>query len=163
MLFGRLGSYNYSAIHVQVNSIPKGVQRKFKTKGLISIEGHPLQWRYFGRIIINGVVVLINGSQDRITPQMILMTSCHTGHSPVKSMTYTIPKGPVHMRWLNGLSSVVLRSRLENFQPPERQEKFLRRKMRKLSIKVTSLAKYFAGAERNDKVENGLWVNEHIA
>ena len=32
MLFGRSGSYNYSAIHVQVNSIPK-------TKGLISIEG----------------------------------------------------------------------------------------------------------------------------
>ena len=30
--------------------------------------------------------------------------------------------------------------------------------MKKLLIKITSLAKYFAGAERNDEVENGLKV-----
>ena len=32
MLFGRSGSYNYSAIHVQVNSIPKGVTTHVKNK-----------------------------------------------------------------------------------------------------------------------------------
>ena len=40
---------------------------------------------------------------------------------------------------------------------PERQEMFRRRQIKKLSLKITSLAKYFAGAERNDVVENGLW------
>jgi hypothetical protein len=35
-------------------------------------------------------------------------------------------------------------------------EKFLQGQMKKLSIKITSLAKYFAGAERNDEVGNGL-------
>ena len=37
MLFGRLGSYNYSAIHSI--KFPEVSQRTFKTKGLISIEG----------------------------------------------------------------------------------------------------------------------------
>ena len=32
MLFGRSGSYNYSAIHVQVNSIPKGVTTHVQNK-----------------------------------------------------------------------------------------------------------------------------------
>ena len=43
------------------------------------------------------------------------------------------------------------------FQLSEWQEKFLRRQIEKLSIKITSLAKYFAGPERNDEVENGLY------
>ena len=37
MLFGRSGSYNYSAIHSI--KFPQVSQRTFKTKGLISIEG----------------------------------------------------------------------------------------------------------------------------
>ena len=45
MLFGRSGSYNYSAIHSI--KIPEVSQRTFKTKGLISTEGtflgHPVQ------------------------------------------------------------------------------------------------------------------------
>ena len=32
MLFGRSGSYNYSAIHVQVNSFPKGVTTHVQNK-----------------------------------------------------------------------------------------------------------------------------------
>ena len=41
--------------------------------------------------------------------------------------------------------------KVKYFQLPERQVKFL---WREISIKITSLAKYFAGAERNDEVEN---------
>ena len=46
MLFGRSGSYNYSAIHSI--KFPEVSQRTFTTKGLISIEGtflgHPVQY-----------------------------------------------------------------------------------------------------------------------
>ncbi len=42
----------------------------------------------------------------------------------------------------------------------DRQEKFLRRQIRKFSIKITSLAIYSAGAKRND--ENGLMNNTVI-
>ena len=47
-------------------------------------------------------------------------------------------------------------SQVKNFQLPERQETFLQRHIKKLSIRITSLAKYFAGAERNDEVEKSL-------
>ncbi len=43
---------------------------------------------------------------------------------------------------------------VENFQLPERQEKFLRQQIKKLSKKITTLAKYVARAERNDEVKN---------
>ena len=44
---------------------------------------------------------------------------------------------------------------VKNLQLLERQETFLWQQIKKLSIKFTSLSKYFAGSERNDEVENG--------
>ncbi len=70
MLFGRSGSYNYYAIHVQVNSIPKGVtthvQNKRSDFNRGTFWGHPVKGtkkhfeKNYNLIIL--IVKLINNS-----------------------------------------------------------------------------------------------------
>ena len=63
---------------------------------------------------------------------------------PCELQTFTV--------WSNMIRSIIK----SQARFPGRQEKFLWRQIKKFSIKITSWAKYFAGAERNDERENGL-------
>ncbi len=63
MLFSRSGSHNYSAIHVQVNSIPKGVTTHVQNKrsdfnrGYFFL-GHPVYYTYSNKNSLLHVVLL---------------------------------------------------------------------------------------------------------